>query len=910
MMLTGELFRLSPPIAAGQLSLRLALLIAAGALPALPPPLAAPLAAALWLLGLLLAGRGWRGVDLAWLALPLLAAWLPAPLRAFGFAAAAAALPVSLLADAPRLRRLAAWWALWSLVIWTPAFQALPEALAGAASGLLGTLTGRPLNWGPGAAGLQLLVFFLLEGASAARPRAAGRAARWRQRLLRLALPATTWLLHQWLWLLLHPEPPARLPLAALLSLALVLALAGRLLPAGGDGPPAAQNPRLARTAAFVAALALLGFVWSATAVGETRVAGQRIAFREAGDWSWEVGRHGERAGPRLGGLLEVLRTWGAEVEVVSDSALLADSGRWDIVFAVHPRGPADPALRDELFRFVDRGGSLVVVGEHTDVGGILEGVNTLIEPSAIRLRDDSAIPALRGWNWAWNQRALLSPLTLGLEGSEDLGISIGASLEAGWPAMPLVVGTLAFSDTGNPANPRGKMGDNRYNWEERFGELPLVAVQAIGRGRLLVIGDTSGLMSLSSFRVWPHYLQLATGLAAPSRWESRPVLAGLLALLLAASAVALRGGAPGARWLGLALLAAAAAGSLRLDPRIPEPTRPERIGWLDHAHLPNWMYDSNLDWSVVSLAESVLNAGLLPLLRTETGRPALEGAPFVLLSGPARPPCAAEIARLEAYVQGGGHLVVAADARRGKPLRRLLERFGLGLLDTPLGTAPEAVDGQGRPLGFELYEAWPLRCEAPAETLASCWGQPLIVQRQLGEGRVSLVGDERFFSRYFIEGGDARGGKPLNTARRFQGASRRTSAGTGPPSPAAQAWQRANREALHHPELPAPERLPATFETSRARAWSLLGIRPSHPPGDPPAPGRGPAGLRSGPQPGAGDELRPLPQSRAGADTLAARRAAALRQAEQRREAARQAAAARRLAGEGSPPAPAGEDR
>lgn len=863
----------------GGLALRLALLLAMGALAPLPQDVAAPLIPALWGLGLLLLVRDWRPLDLPWLLLPLAAAALPAPLRGFGLAAAACAPTLARQASGSRLARLALVAAPLSLLIHVPGFQFVFEGAATAANSILGLLSGHALQWGPGPLGLGLLAFFLVDAWLAAPPRS-----RFFERVafLRLLLPLAAWLLHQAVWLGLQPPTPAGPQLAPLASLALLLAIASRdWAQTRSRGKRFRPTGRQAMLAAGLSGLALLGLVAAATAPGGGRVDGLRIAFREAGDWSWEVGRHGERPGPRLGGLLEVLRAWGAEVSILSDSTLLESLDDIDIVFAVHPKGPADPRLRVRLFDYMRGGGSLLVVGEHTDVGGILEGVNTLIEPSGIRLRNDSAIPALRGWNWAWCQRALLAPTTRGLENSDDLGISIGGSLDVSWPAMPLIVGTQAFSDIGNPDNPRGKLGDNRWNWGERFGDLPLVAGERVGRGRLMVVGDTSGLMSLSSFRVWPFYLQLVAGLGAPSPWESRVPLAALAALLALAAWMASCGGAYARQVLGLAWLGAALLVAGRLDPRLPAPVQPERIGWVDAAHLPNWMYDSNLDWSVMSVAESIFNADLLPLFHFPGQGAPPATSPFLLLSGPAREIEPAEVDALAAWVESGGHLVLAVDARRGRPAAGLLARFGLRLLDTPLGTAPEAVDAEGAPLGFEFYEAWPFACEAGVDTLASCWGYPIVVERRLGSGRLSVVGDERFFSRRFIEGPNARGGKPLNTARRFLADLGGTPA-REPSDPAELAWLREHAADLHRPVVPPPKRPQESFEASRARAWSLLGIQPSHPPGDAPA-----------------ETVSRIPAS----GSIEARRMAAQRQLEARRQAARQLAA-RRAAEGGSPAA------
>jgi hypothetical protein len=53
-------------------------------------------------------------------------------------------------------------------------------------------------------------------------------------------------------------------------------------------------------------------------------------------------------------------------------------------------------AERRSVLNFVARGGSLLVLGDHTDVFGLMRGFNSLLGPLGIKFRFDSAMKAGR----------------------------------------------------------------------------------------------------------------------------------------------------------------------------------------------------------------------------------------------------------------------------------------------------------------------------------------------------------------------------------------------------------------------------------------------------------------------------------------------------------------------------------
>ena len=152
---------------------------------------------------------------------------------------------------------------------------------------------------------------------------------------------------------------------------------------------------------------------------------------------------------------------------------------------------------RRTILDFVARGGSLLVLGDHTDVFGLMKGFNSLLGPLGIRFRFDSAYKARETWRGC--QAAAPDAIAWGWD-NENPGVAVGASLELSGSARPLLVGRYGFSDIGIRENVMGSfLGNYHYDKGERLGDVVLVATTTYGRGRVVVWGDTSAFQGVSS---------------------------------------------------------------------------------------------------------------------------------------------------------------------------------------------------------------------------------------------------------------------------------------------------------------------------------------------------------------------------------------------------------------------------
>jgi len=176
----------------------------------------------------------------------------------------------------------------------------------------------------------------------------------------------------------------------------------------------------------------------------------------------------------------------------------------------------------------------LLVLGDHTDVFGLMQGFNTLLDAFGIQFRFDSAYHVRE--TWRGSQVAAPDAVAWGWD-AENPSVAVGASLELSGPARPLLTGRYGFSDAGVRENYVGSfLGNYSYDRGEKLGDVVLVATATRGRGRVVAWGDTSafqgGLSSSYAKVIGP----MLAWLSRPTAWTERPPIRILAALGLLAT--------------------------------------------------------------------------------------------------------------------------------------------------------------------------------------------------------------------------------------------------------------------------------------------------------------------------------------------------------------------------------------
>lgn len=701
---------------------------------------------------------------------------------------------------------------------------------------------------------------------------------------------------------------PWNMPLvAAALHAAIAWALFGWMA-RGPDEPgnlattpaPSGSSKRRGWALTASAALAAVFAPVVALSLHQPSLEGKKIVLFEKGFLNWEKPRHGNTSfsygqySIGMYGMLPIfLRSLGAE-PIISPDLSESDLDGADVVVLIFPDKPWKPGQLDRLRRFAERGGALLVLGEHTildlellklqdeELGarlaslyeklkplsfqragtnreaiealerqqrqwkqsfderevaerlakaawaGPLNRFNEVLESTDMQVRFDSATFAVGGWLQSY--QALAHPTSAGIGDARNaFGVVIGASLElrwprqGRWPAWPLVTGLWGWSDPGNPLNYPSLMAksddapgqDPRYDPGERLGDLVLAAEQRIGKGRVVVFGDTSGFTNGVNLGAHEYTSRMFAYLADPGGSPHAPArqVAGLL-ILLALAAVMLVARRDSALALAALVLGTSLQTCTALTHRAWEiypdgrsgAGKANHLAYIDEAHLGHFSPESWREDGLMGLCLTLMRNDYLCLMLPHFARERLlDGeqkprARLLISVAPSRPYSASERQTIKDFVSAGGVFVTTVGYDEAGPSQALLEDFGFyvggrrwqwldrggeraEIVHFKAGTGAANWDdslGEPKPLGHfkspyfnggdylayvRFYAAWPIECDDPHQ-LPVCFflpDVPLIVIRRYGQGLVTVVGDTAFAQNRNLENRD---GSPFEGMR------------------------------------------------------------------------------------------------------------------------------------------------
>jgi hypothetical protein len=511
--------------------------------------------------------------------------------------------------------------------------------------------------------------------------------------------------------------------------------------------------------------------------LGRTDLSGRRFVANQVGNLNWDrpqYDRYGQAAAGWFGMLPNLVESLGGELRISPDMGA-ADLSQADVALLVHPTGPVAEALKQRLRDFVYNGGSLLVVAEpYQQQGDVRSGFEDVLAETKIQVRRDVAASEAGGWQHSL--QPLSHPVTVAIgHRNAGFGTDTGASLQVRWPARPLVLGRWGWSDPGTDAL---LTGVSRLEAGERLGDLVLAAEQRWGAGRVLVLGDAHPLTNEGGVRGYGYTGRLLSYLANGSTGPQSPwrqavtVLLGLSLL----GAVVCR--PDPARLLILVLVWAVSQASCEAASRyvtrvVPDgrlvktegPTSPSRLAYIDASHVSpysdaNWAFDG-----INGLTLTLMRSGYLTLTLPELSRERLERAAVLVTIAPARQFTADERRELQTFVQGGGTLLCLVGAEEAVASEPLLADFGIRVSPSPVPTTgrwhepeplghvradyevPDPSQAQAGLPSVQFYAAWPVSAMASdAQVLVRAPnGQPVVVCRQVGRGRVVVIGDTGF---------------------------------------------------------------------------------------------------------------------------------------------------------------------
>jgi hypothetical protein len=430
-----------------------------------------------------------------------------------------------------------------------------------------------------------------------------------------------------------------------------------------------------------------------------------------------------------------------------------------DLVIVINPGQPFSEYERELLSDFIRQGGALLALGDHTDVGGIMRSLNSLLEPFGIGLRFDSAIP--HGGPW---EGRLDIEYPFGLRYAvREVPISIGASvwIEPNFLSYPLLTGRGGFSDPGNRANVQeALLGNRSYDRGEWYGDILVAGTRYWGKGKIVVFGDTQAYQNSSMASSYKQLLALVAWMC-----EGPPVsvlisvtvlgiviLLGLSVILFsryghALTLIAVSVAATVGISVGTALMGGAISAT---------PLSGDQIAYLDlgYGNVVNYqgLDEEGLSGLIVNLSRN----GYLPVWEDAPFASRLDhDVGWVISVAPTRPFSRSDVAALVRFVEEGGTVLLSTSWPYAKAVTSFLRPLGLEIMNVPLGQIQSEPSGDIPALQF--IHAWPLIGTAEWNSLVSVelGGETftVVAQRALGGGKIVVIGDDKFLLAGHLEG-------------------------------------------------------------------------------------------------------------------------------------------------------------
>jgi hypothetical protein len=395
------------------------------------------------------------------------------------------------------------------------------------------------------------------------------------------------------------------------------------------------------------------------------------------------------------------------------------------VVIFINPTKALTPNETLCLKRFVTSGAAMLVLGDHTGIGGSMEPLKTVLSFSSIRFNFDSAVPLRQHWPGCLELRP--HPIVQGLKDELALQIAVGASLSVERPAFPIVVARYGFADRGDPLN-AGKganMGNTEHERGESAGDLVLVAGEHIGKGRVIVFGDTSPFQNGALFL-------------------SQRFVGDVMAWLIAGDQLRdqTEGENSGSASHGEESNKALGDGAAGVSPeRISDEMRfGDETALIDFSLKPGVSLSLFSKSSLGGLANCLARVGVVAspaFLARDWGKE----SPYLFLVAPTLRLGQRELRWLADYMSQGGNVILSEGYASPQPSGFLLSYLGFSIKNTPLGNGD-------RHSCVEHKDAWALSYDGAADTavIARAFGYPTVVQMPFGRGSFTLISDGRFF--------------------------------------------------------------------------------------------------------------------------------------------------------------------
>ncbi len=353
-----------------------------------------------------------------------------------------------------------------------------------------------------------------------------------------------------------------------------------------------------------------------------------------------------------------------------------------DILMLKNPTDPYSQQELDTIKAFVEQGGGLFLLGEHTDIFGTSTFLNPVAEPFGMAFRPDAVFDIERKWEQVYfTNGACPHPI---MQGIPFYRFAVTCSIDSrAWNVRPVMRGTglwnLPIEYASNNFYP--PVEDKTY---AKFGAFDQVTSVRFGRGRVVAYSDSTVYSNFLAFYPGrPEFLlKTIEWLNRTNRfsWVSHAGLivfiGGVLAVLVLAFgfklkpnpgfAVTLIVCAAASSWLSIELFSSAA----KEQYPHPEPKKElhEIVFDMEHStcELPVFGFTQERTESYEVFFQWVLRCGFFPKVSFTLEKALASGEPVVMVNpDPKQPLSEEERAPVIDYLENGGRLLVLKSAEK-----------------------------------------------------------------------------------------------------------------------------------------------------------------------------------------------------------------------------------------------------
>lgn len=369
---------------------------------------------------------------------------------------------------------------------------------------------------------------------------------------------------------------------------------------------------------------------------------------------------------------------------------------------------------KDIIWEYVENGGSILVMGDHTNVGGIQEPLNDLLEPANVRFRFDSSLPLDSKFKWITCYQLFHHPITSKIDSLDEIQISVGASLDITSSSFPIIVGRYALSDEGDRLNEEmAYLGDYEYNPGEQLGDIVLVAGSYYGQGKVLVFGDTSTFQNSATPYSYPFIQGIFTWLNSERTETGELLQIGISILLLIAAFlvyIILKNTRISFAFFPVALCIALLISTVVNPMLVGDVKITGDVVYIDSSHGERFSLELFTDDSVNGFMLNLNRNGYLPIILRDFSKEKIAEGKILFFIAPTKSFTGDNVEFLKQYISNGGIVVLASGHEDKQASLPLLNEFELDVEGIPLGPVPYAEES---PEEYEneprFVDSWPI---------------------------------------------------------------------------------------------------------------------------------------------------------------------------------------------------------